>query len=619
METLIKTTLFHLKKLNSEDSELFKIDRRAILIGSHPLCELHFMDDSISLYHAFISIQPQGIVLKDLCSASGVYVNGQRIVETIIRAGDSIHFGRHSYVLESIIEEVEASKVMSSPEVKSSGVFIDGEFCDVLFDESNFKPITELPQFKFEGEYQELEETDTAFNLSFEVSESRLEVINYINGMISDVQYLELKNGDFYLSPLKKDERHIFFSSLSHTKFFTIKKGQLRFEPQHEKLIPSTSWDQVDLHQPFFLSVGAEQLSLRLVENTFSWRQIPLFYRDREFYKKSLTIFMILFFPMLLLSIVDIAEIKVEPDKEIAVIYKLPKPPEIPKPDGEKSELSTEVTTSETENTGLKENLQPDNKAEFREASQDKKIIAKSTAPTPKKEAPPVATDVKKVVTEAKAEPTPLAPAVVKTSPVAVKAVKPYAFKSAMVGSLVSDAPSLNAAVSGSGGMVQDKSFNVGNSASGALVTGTNIGVSNLGGFDSRGSGSASFGSRGLANKKGFDSTYLEPSTVVVGSIDPELIRKILREYIPQFRHCYQQELSHTSDKIKGIMDLNFTIGAQGKATKFNVKTKIAKFSPKGVKCVGQVLSYIDFPKPKGGGVVDVRQPLNFLAETKKY
>ena len=31
-----------------------------------------------------------------------------------------------------------------------------------------------------------------------------------------------------------------------------------------------------------------------------------------------------------------------------------------------------------------------------------------------------------------------------------------------------------------------------------------------------------------------------------------------------------------------------------------------------------ELLGLIDFPKPKGGGVVDVRQPLNFFAETEK-
>jgi len=40
--------------------------------------------------------------------------------------------------------------------------------------------------------------------------------------------------------------------------------------------------------------------------------------------------------------------------------------------------------------------------------------------------------------------------------------------------------------------------------------------------------------------------------------------------------------------------------------------------SSKGIACMGNILHMIDFPKPKGGGLVDVRQPLNFLSESTK-
>ena len=33
---------------------------------------------------------------------------------------------------------------------------------------------------------------------------------------------------------------------------------------------------------------------------------------------------------------------------------------------------------------------------------------------------------------------------------------------------------------------------------------------------------------------------------------------------------------------------------------------------------MASVLRMIDFPKPKGGGLVDVRHPLNFFAEKEK-
>ena len=99
--------------------------------------------------------------------------------------------------------------------------------------------------------------------------------------------------------------------------------------------------------------------------------------------------------------------------------------------------------------------------------------------------------------------------------------------------------------------------------------------------------------------------------------MDPELLRKILAEYLPQFRHCYQQELQKQED-VEGVLDMNFRIGKDGKVSKINIKAKDSRFSGGGVNCMASVLRLIDFPKPKGGGIVDVRQPLNFFSERAK-
>ena len=148
-------------------------------------------------------------------------------------------------------------------------------------------------------------------------------------------------------------------------------------------------------------------------------------------------------------------------------------------------------------------------------------------------------------------------------------------------------------------------------------VTGTaSAKVGNLG-SDLAGA-QASFGSQGLSSKKGVDSSYIQTKTVVLGSMDPELLRKILQRYLPQFRHCYQQELAYNSEDIKGIVDLNFVIQGSGKVSGIDIKAKDNRFSKKGVDCMSNVLSIIDFPKPKGGGRVAVRQPLNFFAEQSK-
>ena len=102
-----------------------------------------------------------------------------------------------------------------------------------------------------------------------------------------------------------------------------------------------------------------------------------------------------------------------------------------------------------------------------------------------------------------------------------------------------------------------------------------------------------------------------------MGSIDPELLRKIIREHLPQFRRCYQKELD-LNDKLKGTISLDFRILKNGSVTKVKIKSKYTTFSRSGYGCMSSVLNMIQFPKPKGGGIIDVRQPLSFHAENNK-
>lgn len=147
---------------------------------------------------------------------------------------------------------------------------------------------------------------------------------------------------------------------------------------------------------------------------------------------------------------------------------------------------------------------------------------------------------------------------------------------------------------------------------------GTGDGSGHLLGKDTYGNYDRSTTAKGLANKKGTDTAFVQSDTVVLGSIEPEVLRKILQEYLPQFKFCYQQELQENSEKIKGIIDLNFRIEGDGKVSVVNIKSQSTKFSSKGISCMGNILHMIEFPKPKGGGLVDVRQPLNFLSESTK-
>jgi hypothetical protein len=164
---------------------------------------------------------------------------------------------------------------------------------------------------------------------------------------------------------------------------------------------------------------------------------------------------------------------------------------------------------------------------------------------------------------------------------------------------------------------------NVGESV-GALKNALSKGVGgtgngNGGGFGNGKGLSGSGLAGGLGTKDGIDTSFMETKTVIMGSMDAETLRRILREYIPQFRHCYQQELQKSTKKLEGVIDLGFRIEGNGKVSKIDVKSKGMVFSGQGHECMSQVLSRIEFPKPKGGGLVDVVQPLNFLSEQQKF
>lgn len=201
-----------------------------------------------------------------------------------------------------------------------------------------------------------------------------------------------------------------------------------------------------------------------------------------------------------------------------------------------------------------------------------------------------------------------------------------YAFKGSGLKALMGNSATMSLSGSGDGGgsgrglASGTGRGNKGDNLSGEYraPNGTGDGSGHLLGKDTYGNYDRSTTAKGLANKKGIDTSFASADTVVLGSIEPEVLRKILQEYLPQFKFCYQQELQEHSEKIKGIVDLNFRIEGDGRVSVVNIKSQNAKFSDKGIACMGNILHMIDFPKPKGGGLVDVRQPLNFLSESTK-
>ena len=91
------------------------------------------------------------------------------------------------------------------------------------------------------------------------------------------------------------------------------------------------------------------------------------------------------------------------------------------------------------------------------------------------------------------------------------------------------------------------------------------------------------------------------------GTLDPELIRGVVRGHADQVRACYERELP-AHPKLRGKVAVKFTIRPSGGVAEARV-TRSTVSNPRLEKCIsGRVRTWI-FPKPTGGGSVSVTYP----------
>ena len=72
-----------------------------IRIGRAPECELVLKDSRVSRRHARLHARDGVLVLTDLGSTNGTRVNGHRVTEVVLGAGDRIQIGETSLVVEA--------------------------------------------------------------------------------------------------------------------------------------------------------------------------------------------------------------------------------------------------------------------------------------------------------------------------------------------------------------------------------------------------------------------------------------------------------------------------------------------------------------------------------------
>jgi DNA-binding NtrC family response regulator len=72
-----------------------------LLVGKSPACELRLDDPLVSRRHAAVEIGPQSLRVTDLGSTNGTFVNGVRIIEAVLRGGETLRIGATNLRVES--------------------------------------------------------------------------------------------------------------------------------------------------------------------------------------------------------------------------------------------------------------------------------------------------------------------------------------------------------------------------------------------------------------------------------------------------------------------------------------------------------------------------------------
>jgi predicted component of type VI protein secretion system len=79
------------------DGPSILLDKPILLLGRHPECDIQLNSRKVSRRHCCIAQVRDYLVVRDLGSTNGVRINGDRVLEGKLKAGDELTIGNFKY------------------------------------------------------------------------------------------------------------------------------------------------------------------------------------------------------------------------------------------------------------------------------------------------------------------------------------------------------------------------------------------------------------------------------------------------------------------------------------------------------------------------------------------
>jgi len=123
-------------------NQVFPIRSDSIRLGRHIACEIHIAQDTVSQFHAELNRTEEGIVLTDLNSSNGTYINERRIHRQTLSPGDRVR-------LDSVVFRFESENFS----VSKSGTRIRGELLKDLEVKGDDRISQQYPELEEQGDF----------------------------------------------------------------------------------------------------------------------------------------------------------------------------------------------------------------------------------------------------------------------------------------------------------------------------------------------------------------------------------------------------------------------------------------------------------------------------------
>jgi pSer/pThr/pTyr-binding forkhead associated (FHA) protein len=78
------------------------VDRGTVMVGRHPECDVQLQSRRVSRRHCVIALVRGDVVIRDLGSTNGTWINGRRVAAGWIRPGDEVAIAHVRYHLKEI-------------------------------------------------------------------------------------------------------------------------------------------------------------------------------------------------------------------------------------------------------------------------------------------------------------------------------------------------------------------------------------------------------------------------------------------------------------------------------------------------------------------------------------